>query len=177
MSQRRLLLWLRLLTGAAFMYQGVTHILEMRAQSDLFAAATGWQIWPLVGGTRPLELTLWLAFLEFGLGVFLFGGLLTRVLGAFGALLALFQLLALGLSGGLLNALLLLGSLVACVRGGGGGTMDSALGAMQRRSIERQRERDEERAREKAARAAEKAAREQAAREQAAGAAQTADRP
>ena len=37
--------------------------------------------------------------------------------------------------------------------GGGGGTMDAALGAMQRRSIERERERDAERARQKAARA------------------------
>jgi uncharacterized membrane protein YphA (DoxX/SURF4 family) len=154
MSQRRLLLWLRLLTGAAFMYQGVTHILEMRAQADLYGAYTGWHGWPIVGGMRPLELTLWLAFFQFGLGVFLFGGLLTRFLGGFGALLSAFQLLVLGLAGGLLNLLLLTGSLIACVLGGGGGTMDAALGAMQRRSIERQRERDAERAREKAERAA-----------------------
>jgi uncharacterized membrane protein YphA (DoxX/SURF4 family) len=154
MSQRRLLLWLRLLTGAGFMYQGVSHILEMRAQADLFAAYAGWQSWPLIGGMRPLELTLWLAFFEFGLGVFLFGGLLTRVLGAFGAMLAGFQLLVLGLAGGPLNVLLLVGGLVACVKGGGGGTMDSALGAMQRKSIERQRERDAEAARVKAEKAA-----------------------
>lgn len=155
---RRLLLWLRLLTGAAFMYQGVTHILEMRAQADLFAAHSGWQAWPIVGGMRPLEVTLWLAFFEFGLGVFLFGGLLTRILGGVGAALALFQLLALGLAGGPLNLFLLVGSAVACLRGGGGGTMDSALGAMQRRSMERQRERDAARAREKAAKRAELAA-------------------
>ena len=103
MSERRLLLWLRLLTGAGFMYQGISHILEMRAQADLFAAHPGWQSWPLVGGMRPLELTLWLAFFEFGLGVFLFGGLLTRILGGFGALLAAFQLCVLGLAGGPLN--------------------------------------------------------------------------
>src|SRR5947209_2348098 len=123
MSQRRWLLWLRLLTGAAFMYQGVAHIQGMRTQADLFAAYTGWQGWPLVGGMRPLELTLWLAFFELGLGVFLFGGLLTRFLGGFGALMAAFLLLTFGLAGGPLNLLLLIGSLAACMRGGGGGTM------------------------------------------------------
>jgi uncharacterized membrane protein YphA (DoxX/SURF4 family) len=151
-SSRRLLLWLRLLTGAGFMYQGVSHILEMRAQADLFAAYAGWQGWPLIGGMRPLELTLWLAFFEFGLGVFLFGGLLTRVLGGVGAVLAAFQLAVLGLAGGPLNLFLLIGSAIACIRGGGGGTMDSALGAMQRKSIENQRIRDAEAARLKAER-------------------------
>ena len=153
MSHRRLLLWLRLLTGAGFMYQGGAHILEMRAQADLFALHAGWQGWPLVGGLRPLELTLWLAFFEFGLGVFLFGGLLTRILGGFGALLALFQVSVLGLAGGPIPILLLLGSAIACVRGGGGGTMDAALGAMQRKSIENQRLRDAEAARLKAEKA------------------------
>jgi hypothetical protein len=142
------------LTGAGFMYQGVSHIQQMRAQADLFAAYSGWQSWPLVGGMRPLELTLWIAFFEFGLGVFLFGGLLTRILGGFGAVLAAFQLLVLGLAGGPLNALLLVGAAIACVRGGGGGTMDAALGAMQRKSIENQRIRDEEAARLKAEKAA-----------------------
>ncbi|MFN8636005.1 MAG: hypothetical protein U0893_19325 [Chloroflexota bacterium] len=157
MSPRRLLLWLRLLTGAAFMYQGAAHIQSMQAQAALFGANPSWQSWPLVGGFRPLELTLWLAFLEFGLGVFLFGGLLTRILGGLGAVLAAFQLAALGLAGGPLPVFLLVGAAVACVRGGGGGTMDSALGAMQRKSIERQRERDAEAARLKAEKA-EKAA-------------------
>jgi uncharacterized membrane protein YphA (DoxX/SURF4 family) len=156
MSERRLLLWLRLLTGAGFMYQGISHILEMRAQADLFAAHPVWQSWPIVGGMRPLELTLWLAFFEFGLGVFLFGGLLTRFLGAFGALLAAFQVSVLGLAGAPLAVLLLVGAAIACVRGGGGGTMDSALGAMQRKSIERQRERDAAAARLKAEKAAQK---------------------
>jgi len=154
MSTRRLLLWLRLLTGAGFMYQGAIHILDKFGQADLFAAHTGWQAWPLVGGMRPLELTLWIALLEFGLGVFLFGGLLTRILAALGAIIVGFQLLVLGLAGGPLNVLLVVGSVVACVRGGGGGTMDAALGAMQRRSIERERERDAERARARAERAA-----------------------
>jgi hypothetical protein len=158
MSKRRILLWLRLVTGAAFMYQGVVHIQGMRAQADIFAAHPGWQSWPMVSGMRPLELTLWIAFLEFGLGVFLFGGLLTRILGGLGAVLAGFQLLTLGLDGGALNVLLLVGGLIACLRGGGGGTMDAALGAMQRKSIENQRIRDEEAARLKAEKQAEKAA-------------------
>ena len=152
MSERRLLLWLRLLVGAGFMYQGALHILDKFGQADLFAAHTGWQSWPLVGGMRPLELTLWLALLEFGLGVFLFGGLLTRILSALGMVLATFQLIVLGLAGGPLNLILAAGSAVIFLRGGGGGTMDAALGAMQRRSIERERERDAERARQKAAR-------------------------
>ena len=41
MSQRRLLLWLRLLTGAAFMYQGVVHIQGMREQAEHRDCATG----------------------------------------------------------------------------------------------------------------------------------------
>src|SRR3954468_1349443 len=124
MSQRRVLLYLRLLTGAGFLYQCVVHIQGMRAKADLFAAFPGWKSWPLAGGMRPLELTLWIAFLEFGLGVFLFGGLLTRILGGLGAIIAAFQLIVLGLAGRPLNALLLVGGLVACLRGGGGGTMD-----------------------------------------------------
>ena len=154
MSTRRLLLWLRLLTGAGFMYQGAVHILDKFGQADLFTAHTGWQAWPLVGGMRPLELTLWIALLEFGLGVFLFGGLLTRFLVALGAIIAAFQLIVLGLAAGPINLLLVVGAAVVLVRGGGGGTMDAALGAMQRRSIERERERDAERARQRAARAA-----------------------
>ena len=160
MSTRRLLLWIRLLTGAGFMYQGAMHILDKFGQADLFAAHAGWQAWPLVGGMRPLELTLWLALFEFGLGVFLFGGLLTRFLSGFGAILAAFQLIVLGPLTTPLNVYLFVGAAVAFLRGGGGGTMDSALGAMQRRSIERERERDLERARERDAdRARQKAAR------------------
>lgn len=162
MVNRRLLLWLRLLVGIGFAYQGVAHIYGMRETAELFGTHTGWQALPMVGGMRPLELTLWLAFLEFGMGVFLFGGLLTRILGGVGALVAGFQLLALGLAGGVLNLLLVVGAAVVCVKGGGGGTMDSALGAMQRRSIERQRERDEAAAAERARKRAEREAQAQA---------------
>src|SRR5215210_774359 len=110
MLGRRLLLWARLLVGVGFMYQGVTRITEMRTAAELFARASGWQSWPLVGGIRPLELVLWLALLEFFLGVFLFGGLLTRILGVVAIVVVGFQLAAIGLAGGLLNHLLLAGS-------------------------------------------------------------------
>jgi hypothetical protein len=143
------------------MYQGVTHIQGMVALADLLAENAAWQAWPLVGGMRPLALTISIAFLEFGLGVFLFGGLLTRILGGLGAILAAFQLAILGLAGGPLNLVLVVGGLIACIRGGGGGTMDAALAAMQRKSIENQRIRDEEAAQrraEKQAAQAEKAA-------------------
>ena len=141
MSERRLLLWARLLVGAGLMYQGVMHVVEMRAASDLFAAHAGWQGWPLVGGMRPLELTLWLALVEFFLGVFLSGGMLTRVLGPLALTVAVLQIGALGAAGGLLNPLLALGSALVTIRGGGGGTMDAVLGKMQRRSLEREAER------------------------------------
>jgi uncharacterized membrane protein YphA (DoxX/SURF4 family) len=154
MSKRRMLLYLRLLVGAGFIYQGVAHIQGMVGQADLFAANAAWQGWPLVGGMRPLALTISIAFFEFGMGVFLFGGLLTRILGGLGAILAAFQLMTLGLAGGPLNIVLLAGSLIVCVLGGGGGTMDSALAAMQRKSIENQRIRDEEAAQRRAERRA-----------------------
>ena len=137
-SERRILLWVRLLVGAGFMYQGVMHVVDMRQSADLLATHGGWQTWPVVGGMRPLQLVLWLALVEFFLGVFLFGGLLTRVLGVAATLVTAGQVGALGAAGGLLNPLLLLGSAALAVRGGGAGTMDAALGKMQRRAIERE---------------------------------------
>jgi uncharacterized membrane protein YphA (DoxX/SURF4 family) len=140
-SGRRVLLWIRLLVGAGFMYQGVAHIQGMRDGADLFAANPGWQAWPIVGGMRPLELVLWLALVEFFLGVFLFGGLLTRILGAVAVLVAGLQVVAVGLGGGPFPPLLALGSAIVTLRGGGAGTMDTTLGKMQQRSIEREAER------------------------------------
>jgi len=146
MTETRVLTWCRLLVGVGFMIQSVAaHVLGMHEARALFEAATSWQAWPLVGAFRPLELTLWLAFVEFFLGVFIFGGLFTRILAVAGVLVAGFQVLALGLGAGILAPLLLVGSAVVVARGGGTGTMEAVLGKMQRRSIERQRERDEER--------------------------------
>ena len=145
MSEARMLTWCRLLVGAGFMYLGVSHILGMHETAALFTERGEWHAWPFVGGMRPYELTLWLAFAEFFLGVFVFGGLFTRVLGAVAVIIAGFQAIALGLAGGLVVPLLGLGAVIVVARGAGGGTMESALGKMQRRSIERQRERDEAR--------------------------------
>jgi hypothetical protein len=140
-SERRLLLWTRLLVGAGLMYQGVAHIQEMRAWADLFTTHAGWQSWPGLGAWRPLELVLWVAFAEFFLGVFLFGGLLTRMLGVAAAVIAGLQVVALGADGGVLAPLLAVGAALVAIRGGGVGTMDSTLGKMQRRSLEREAER------------------------------------
>ncbi|MCC6180145.1 MAG: DoxX family protein [Chloroflexi bacterium] len=150
----RILTWLRLLTGAGFIYQGTQHILGMWAQRDLAALHTVWQGWPAVGGMRPLEVVIIVAILEFSLGVFLFGGLLTRILSALAVLLTGLQAVALGFDSGLVNLLLLVGAAIVFVRGGGVGTMDALLGKMQRKSMERQREREAEAAARRAARRA-----------------------
>jgi uncharacterized membrane protein YphA (DoxX/SURF4 family) len=145
-SATRLLTWCRLLVGAGFMYQGLgAHTSGMHETAALFAAHPGWEAWPIVRGMRPYEVTIWLAFVEMFLGLFIFGGLFTRPLAFVGAVVSLFEVLALGLAGGLLAPLLGIGSLLIVARGGGTGTMESALGKMQRMSIERQRQRDEAR--------------------------------
>ncbi|MDP8921585.1 MAG: hypothetical protein M3O34_01755, partial [Chloroflexota bacterium] len=134
MSETRILTWTRLLVGAGFMYQSIgAHVRGMHEARALFEASPAWQVWPIVGWLRPLELTLWLAFVEFFLGVFIFGGLFTRVLAAVGVVVAGFQVVALGLAGGLVAPLLALGSLVVVARGGGTGTLEAVLGKMQRR--------------------------------------------
>lgn len=145
MSERRVLLWIRLLVGLGLLYQGWRYTAEMHQQAALFASTPDWQGWPLVGGMRPLELTLWLALLQFFLGVFIFGGLLTRVLALVAATITTLQLATLGVAAGLLGPFLLLGSAVTLLRGGGAGTMDAVLGTMQRRSIEREAARQAER--------------------------------
>ncbi len=86
------------------------------------------------------------------MGVFLFAGMLTRVVGSLGLLVAVLQVGWLGLSGGLLNLALALGSLLVALRGGGSSTMDSVLGKMQRRSIEREAHRARVRAEARVAR-------------------------
>lgn len=139
----------RLLLGALLVRQGVIGMSDLVRLAGVLEAHTAWQAWPLVGGLRPLGLALWIAGLQFGIGVFLFGGLLTRVM-ALGtvllALLALLTLNSLGLAPNLAHVALLIGALVIAARGGGAFTMDAMLGSMQRRSIEREAEREAERA-------------------------------
>ena len=152
MSETRILTWCRLLVGTGFMYQSLgVHVNGMHETAALFAAHSGWEAWPIAGGMRPYELTVKLAFVEMFLGLFIFGGLFTRPLALVGAVVAGFQVLTLGLAGGVLAPLLAVGSPIVVARGGGTGTMEAVLGKMQRRSIERQRERDEERRREREA--------------------------
>jgi uncharacterized membrane protein YphA (DoxX/SURF4 family) len=137
----------RLVLGALLFRQGVIGMSDLVHLASVLETHNAWQAWPVVGGLRPMALALWIAGLEFGIGVFLFGGLLTRLM-AFGtALLAMFSLLtlsSLGLIPNLAHAALLLGALVIVVKGGGAYTMDQMLGSMQRRSIEREAEREAE---------------------------------
>ena len=138
MTARRALLWTRLLTGAGFLYQGWAHFVEPWETTALLHHNAGWRSWPLLEGARPLEVTLWLSLVEFFLGVFVFGGLLTRILAMVAIAVAGFQLVVFGGAGGLLNVLLLAGSAAIAVGGGGAGTMDASLGLMQRRALERE---------------------------------------
>jgi uncharacterized membrane protein YphA (DoxX/SURF4 family) len=107
-----------------------------------------WQAWPLIGDLRPMALALWIAGLQFAVGIFLFGGLLTRVMALLTAAVALFALLtlnSLGFVPNLAHGALFAGALVILFKGGGAYTMDAMLGGMQRRSIEREAEREAER--------------------------------
>lgn len=152
--QRKALTIGRLLLGALLFRQGVVGMSDLPRLAAVLETHSAWQAWPVVGGLRPMALALWIAGLEFGIGVFLFGGLLTRFMALGTALLALFSLLTLSSLGtipNLAHAALLVGALVITVKGGGAFTMDQMLGSMQRRSIEREAEREAERARAEAA--------------------------
>jgi hypothetical protein len=122
MSATRILTWCRLLVGAGLMYQSLgAHVTGMHETAALFAANGSWEAWPIVGGMRPYELTVKLAFVEMFLGLFVFGGLFTRPLALVGAIVAGFEVLTLGLASGAVAPLLALGSLVIVARGGGTG--------------------------------------------------------
>jgi hypothetical protein len=82
------------------------------------------------------------------------GGLLVRVLSTATVIFALMSFAIFGLNSWLSHSLVLVAALVIMLRGGGTGTMDAALGAMQRRTLEREAERE-------AARLAERALKEQ----------------
>ena len=145
MTERRVLLVVRLLLGALLIRQGAIGLSDLQHLSQTMEAHGAWQSWPLVGSLRPMGLALWIAAGEFTVGVFLIGGLLTRVMALASALLAMFALATLGNLGlvpNLAHAALLVASLAVLARGGGAGTMDSELGRMQRRSLEREAERE-----------------------------------
>lgn len=149
-ASARALMWARMLVGLAFMQQGLMHVKELvldhnMAQRALIEANQSWTAWPVVGGLHPMELALWSGGLEFTLGMFVFGGLLTRVSGLLLSLLALLWLTVVGLSDLAMvafRAVLLAGALLVTVKGGGAHTMDSELGRMQQRTLEREAERE-----------------------------------
>ena len=145
MTERRVPLVVRLLLGALLIRQGAIGLSDLQHLAQTMEAHGAWQSWPLVGSLRPMGLALWIAAGEFTVGVFLIGGLLTRVMALASALLAAFALATLGGLGpapNVAHAALLVASLVVLARGGGTGTMDSELGRMQRRSLEREAERE-----------------------------------
>ena len=145
MTGRRLLAAGRLLLGALLIRQGVIGMSDLVHLARTLETHNAWQAWPILGDLRPMALALWIAGLQFAVGIFLFGGLLTRVMALLTALLALFALLtlnSLGLAPNLAHGALLAGALVILVKGGGAYTMDAMLGGMQRRSIEREAERE-----------------------------------
>jgi uncharacterized membrane protein YphA (DoxX/SURF4 family) len=151
MTATRALLIVRMLCGALLMYLGVVELQDMWGLRESYAAQAGWRDLPWIGSTEPLRLVLFMSLWQFFLGVFLFGGLLTRFLAPVAVAVAAFKLYALGWGAGGTTMAMGLAALVVALRGGGSGTMDKSLGAMQRRSIERQRIRDEERAARRAA--------------------------
>ena len=145
MTGRRALTIARLVLGALLVRQGVIGMSDLVHLATVLETHNAWQSWPVLGGLRPMALALWIAGLQFAVGIFLFGGLLTRVMALMTALLALFALLtlnSLGLVPNLAHGALLAGALVILVKGGGTYTMDAMLGGMQRRSIEREAERE-----------------------------------
>lgn len=141
MTPRRFLLLVRLVLGVLLVRQGASGLSDLVHVAQVMQAHSAWQHWPLLGSLRPMELAIWIATLEFAVGIFLLGGLLTRLSALVTALLAVFSLATLadlGLAANLAHAALLLAALLIVIKGGGAGTMDALLGQMQRRSLERE---------------------------------------
>lgn len=140
MTQRRLLMAVRLLLGALLIRQGAIGLSDLPHLAGTLQAHSSWQGWPLVGSLRAMEVAIWIGAGQLTVGIFLLGGLLTRLAALAAALLALFALGTLGdlgLAPNLAHVVLLLASLAILFKGGGAGTMDSELGRMQRRALER----------------------------------------
>jgi uncharacterized membrane protein YphA (DoxX/SURF4 family) len=145
MSRARVLMIVRLALGVLLLRQGAIGLSDLPHLISVVEAHTAWQSWPILGSLRPVSLALWIGAGEFAVGMFLIGGLLTRVAALGATLLAALSLAAfadLGLVAGLAHAVLLAASLAVLILGGGAGTLDRVLGSMQRRSIEREAERE-----------------------------------
>ena len=145
MSGRRVLTAVRLVLGALLVRQGALGLSDLPHLAQRMQLHNAWQTWPVVGALRPVEVALWIGAGQFTVGIFLLGGLLTRVMALASALLAAFAVATLSDLGPvptLAHAALLLASLTLAFRGGGAGTMDAELGRMQRRSLQREAERE-----------------------------------
>jgi hypothetical protein len=158
MSERRKLLWIRVAYGTFLVWLSWDIMGTMQETAQTYAETGNWAGWPLIGNMRPLELAFWTYIVLFAFGIFLLGGLLVRILSIVAVVLGVASFGIFGLNGWLTHGLVLLGAVIIMIRGGGAGTMDAALGAMQRRSMEREAEREAERER---ARLAERALKEQ----------------
>jgi uncharacterized membrane protein YphA (DoxX/SURF4 family) len=148
MSKPRLLMAIRLVLGLLLLRQGALGMTDLPHLARTVELHNAWQSWPLVGDLRPMGVALWIAGGQLTVGIFLVAGLLTRVMALGAALLSLFALLTLwdlGTIPNLAHGAIFAASLLILVKGGGAGTMDKLLGAMQRRSIEREAAREAER--------------------------------
>jgi uncharacterized membrane protein YphA (DoxX/SURF4 family) len=138
-------MYVRFALGLALLQRGASEMSSLLELAQSLDQQTVWRSWPLVGTLRPMELALWLGAGQFTAGMFLFGGLLTRLMAVCAAVLLAMSLVLFPNQGALntlINWLLLLAALAVVVRGGGAGTMDSELGRMQRKSLEREAERE-----------------------------------
>jgi len=153
-TDKRKLFWIRLVYGAFLVWLSLDIQGSIKETAASFSETGHWSGWPVIGGLSALELTFWAYIVLFILCIFLMGGLLVRILSFVTVVLGLTSFGVFGFNSWVTHALVLLGALVIMVRGGGAGTMDSALGAMQRRSLEREAERE-------AVRQAEKSLKEQ----------------
>jgi len=141
---RRLPLIARLALGVLLIGQGLSCWSNPSQLASFLRQHTAWESLPLVGGQSAIELAIVLALARFTAGVFLTGGFITRGMSLVG-LLSAGLLLALGAEVVALNALAVALAAAVLVFGGGGRTLDGVLGRMQRRSIERDRQRAAER--------------------------------
>jgi uncharacterized membrane protein YphA (DoxX/SURF4 family) len=143
--KRRILMIARLLLAALLIRQGAIGLSDLAHLSQSLQAHNAWQNWPLVGVLRSMEMALWIAAGELAVGMFLLAGLLTRIMALAATMLAVVALGTfsdLGLAATFAHGVLLVVSLAILILGGGSGTLDSELGRMQRRSVEREAKRE-----------------------------------
>jgi hypothetical protein len=130
----------RLVLGALSLALGLAVWSDPSVLAAFLRQQTAWQALPIVGGLRPIELSLVVALGRFTAGVFLLGGFITRGMALLSVLIAAL-LVWLPAPGLLLNGAALVLACSVVLFGGGGHTLDGVLGRMQRRSLEKERQR------------------------------------